>query len=88
MIDAGASLDPGSCRAQGALHFATDQGNSAIVRYLLQAGCNVNAINDQEHSALHRAAYKGDTSIIELLLAAGGYTDMQTSKVWSHSIRM
>ena len=63
---------------------AVDRGFHVAVGYLLQGGCNVNALNSQEQSALHRAAYKGDTTIIDLLLATGVYTDMQTSKVLNH----
>lgn len=50
-----------------------------IVRLLILANCNVNAINWCEHSALHEAAERGLVDIGELLLSGGAYVDMQTS---------
>ena len=50
-----------------------------IVRLLILANCNVNAINRCEHSALHEAAERGLVDICELLLSGGAYIDMQTS---------
>ena len=50
-----------------------------IVRMLILANCNVNAINWGERSALHEAADKGHIEICELLLCGGAYIDMQTS---------
>ena len=50
-----------------------------IVRMLILANCNVNAINWGERSALHEAADRGHVEICELLLCGGAYIDMQTS---------
>lgn len=50
-----------------------------IVRLLILANCNVNAITWCERCALHEAAERGLVEICELLLSVGAYVDMQTS---------
>ena len=47
---------------------------------MVQAGCNVNAVNSVERSALHEAAERGQVCMIDLLVPAGAAVNMKTSK--------
>ena len=40
------------------LHLAVISGNSAIVKFLISKGANVNAVDNEKHSAIHWATGK------------------------------
>lgn len=57
-----------------ALHCATWKGHREIVAFLIGAGIDVNAHNQNEHwgtTPLHAAAHANQTAIAELLIEAG-----------------
>ena len=64
MLEAGAS-------ATHYLTRAVNDGNTAIVERLLDAGANVNNKADGHWTSLHLAARKGDVAMVELLVARG-----------------
>jgi hypothetical protein len=51
-----------------ALHSATDMGEEALVKLMLDAGANVNWRNNVKMTALHLAAKKGHEATVRLLL--------------------
>ncbi|XP_026437755.1 26S proteasome non-ATPase regulatory subunit 10-like [Papaver somniferum] len=57
---------------------ATIQGHLETVRYLLERGANVDALNDTSYTPLHCAAVIGDTKIITLLLSRVVCVDLAT----------
>ena len=73
--EAGANLEAlSSPTANTALHYAASAGCFEIVSLLVEAGVNVNVINNDGFTPLHWAAYGGHgrhTGCIELLLEAG-----------------
>ena len=54
-----------------ALHLAAEQGQEGMVRYLLEAGADVDARDEPGDSALHVAVRNGYRTIATLLLDAG-----------------
>ncbi|RSL94434.1 hypothetical protein CEP52_012624, partial [Fusarium oligoseptatum] len=53
------------------LHFATNNGNEAIVRLLLEVGADVNSVDNLRWSPLHFAANNSNENIVIMLLDMG-----------------
>ena len=51
------------------------QGAEAAVRVLLEAGADINAVNEADFNALHGAAYRGLNEVVEYLVANGADID-------------
>jgi len=51
-----------------ALHFAAQQGNDEVVKFLLKKGASVNAKDGKGCTALHYAAYTGCTTVVATLM--------------------
>ena len=51
------------------------QGAEAAVRVLLEAGVDINAVNEADFTALHGAAYRGLNEVVEYLVANGADID-------------
>ena len=51
------------------------QGAEAAVRVLLEAGADINAVNEADFTALHGAAYRGTNEVVEYLVAHGADID-------------
>jgi hypothetical protein len=47
-----------------------------MVKYLLQAGADVDALDNEDHSAVHWAVVCGQARILEVLSAAGAAVDL------------
>jgi hypothetical protein len=54
-----------------ALHYAASEGSAAMVRALLAAGANHDALDNWGERALHKAAQRGQAASLAALLAAG-----------------
>ena len=54
-----------------ALHLASYWGDSEIVKMLIEAGADVNAVNKDGETALYWASLKGHQEIIKILKEAG-----------------
>ena len=54
-----------------ALHWASDKGRLDVVRELLKAGANVNAVDEDDWTALHLASNNGHLDVVRELLRAG-----------------
>ena len=52
-------------------------GAEAAVRILVEAGADVNVVNEADFTALHGAAFKGLNEVIEYLVAQGANIDAQ-----------
>lgn len=60
------------------LHDAAIQGNTEIVKLLLEAGANVNAQDKEDlYTPLHDAARMNHSEIVRLLLACGADTSLK-----------
>jgi ankyrin repeat protein len=72
ILYAGADVNSGGSRYHGsALHAATSCGNWWLVQVLLQAGADVNGMDEGFGSALQVASKNGDRNVVQLLLDAG-----------------
>jgi ankyrin repeat protein len=65
LIKAGAVTTP------SALWEAATWGNTAAAKHLLEAGVDVNAVNDNSDTALSCAVFRGYENIVKLLLERG-----------------
>ena len=77
-VDAGndINMQPG-CYPNGTiLHEAVQTGKTDVVKYLIEKGANVNALDDVQNTPLHRAAIYNKTGIIRLLLNARAKQDL------------
>ncbi|OQR91700.1 hypothetical protein ACHHYP_20173 [Achlya hypogyna] len=62
------------------LHIAAICGHVAIVRRLLAAGADVNAVDDYKRTPLHWASEYGYGAMVRLLLEAGADTSLKTDE--------
>ena len=53
------------------LHFAAANGHTEIVKLLIAANAEVNAVNNLQKTPLHLAARSGHTEIVKLLIENG-----------------
>jgi predicted Zn finger-like uncharacterized protein len=65
--------------SQPSLHKAAEQGNTALVKTLLQKGANVNEPDSLGWSPLHFAAYKGYKQTAEVLLNNGAIVNAKAN---------
>src|SRR5262249_12424777 len=49
-----------------------------VIKMILDAGADVNAINAQQNAALHLAALKGNDKVVQYLIGRGAKTDRKT----------
>ena len=57
-----------------ALHCAVWKGHREVVAFLIQAGADIHAHNNNDHwgtTALHAAAHANQTAIVQMLIEAG-----------------
>jgi ankyrin repeat protein len=70
LLDKGIYVDTHYGYGRTALIYASEQGNEALVRLLLDRGADVNAKDGGNVTALHKASY-GHPSVVRLLLERG-----------------
>ena len=72
MLNSGVFIDVCGLNGGSALHYASFNDKSECVRYLINAGANVNAKASKMETPLHLASANGNVaSIVELLGAPG-----------------
>jgi uncharacterized protein len=64
------------------LHYASDQGHTAIVALLVDEGANVNARDDMKKTPLHLAAGNGHLAVVQVLLKNGASRSAKTVTMW------
>ncbi|KAF9428742.1 phosphate system positive regulatory protein pho81 [Podila epigama] len=57
------------------LFYAASEGHVDCVRILLEAGCNVNVVDELGKTPIYYAASEGHADCVELLIAAGGVVE-------------
>ncbi|MEJ2111162.1 MAG: ankyrin repeat domain-containing protein [Acidobacteriota bacterium] len=65
-----------------ALHTASRNGHTEIVKLLLEAGANVDATGNDDVTALHAASQNGHAEIVELLLEAGANVNAEITRAF------
>ena len=53
------------------LHFAAKENKPEIVEFLIDSGCSINPVDDEEQTPLHKAAMCGGVESVQLLLEKG-----------------
>ena len=61
------------------LHFAAKENKPEIVEFLIDSGCSINSVDDEEQTPLHKAAMCGSTESVQLLLEKGADANMVDS---------
>jgi ankyrin repeat protein len=51
-----------------------------VIKMILDAGADVNAVNDQQSSALHLAAAKGNDKVVQYLVSRGAKLDLKNKQ--------
>ncbi|CAG9466323.1 unnamed protein product [Pedinophyceae sp. YPF-701] len=59
------------------IHGAAETGNLEIVRYLVENGADVNALDNDDETALHEAAEDGHLEVVKYLIAVGVDPDIR-----------
>jgi uncharacterized protein len=96
LITRGADVNELDSEGNAPVVMAAYQGDSAILKLLLDAGADVSAVDpDMKATALHAAAYAGRTEAARLLIQAGidvnrqgpvnGYTALHDA-IWQNNI--
>ncbi|MDR1411256.1 MAG: ankyrin repeat domain-containing protein [Spirochaetaceae bacterium] len=62
------------------LHYASQDGNIAIVTHLLNKNADTNAKNTAGTTALHEAARAGHTDVMKILISRGANANIQDAK--------
>lgn len=52
-------------------HYAALKGQTAIVKYVIEHGCDIDILDSYKHTPLHLAALEGHTKVCEMLISAG-----------------
>ncbi|RWS15412.1 hypothetical protein B4U79_11950 [Dinothrombium tinctorium] len=60
------------------LHYAADYGQKDIIRFLIEKGANVNALDKHGISPLLAAIWEGHTDCIKLMIEKGASIDGKT----------
>lgn len=65
-----------------AMNFSRNAPDSwmAAVKYCLDLGADVNAVDAKGYTALHGVAFRGDNEMIDFLVSKGAKTDVKTKK--------
>ena len=53
------------------LHFAAKENKPEIIAFLIDSGCSINPVDDEEQTPLHKAAMCGGIESVQLLLEKG-----------------
>ena len=53
------------------------------VRMCVEAGTDVNAVNDRRETALHGAAFRGVNAVVDYLVEQGAALDVRTVEGWT-----
>ena len=64
-------LDERSYNGFTMLHFAAKENKPEIVEFLIDSGCSINPVDDEEQTPLHKAAMCGGLESVQLLLEKG-----------------
>ena len=62
------------------LHFAAKENKPEIVEFLIDSGCSINPVDDEEQTPLHKAAMCGGVESVQLLLEKGADANMVDNK--------
>lgn len=74
LLEYGVNVDSGENMAGGTpLMSAVDQGKIEVIKLLIAAGADVNAINDWELSVTRIAEQTGNAEAVDILLEAGAH---------------
>jgi uncharacterized protein len=76
MVAAGLAWTPGQ-------DSATESDALATVKFLVELGADVNAVNDTGETAMHGAAYRGANSIVQYLVEKGARIDVKDKRGWT-----
>ncbi|MDR1303215.1 MAG: ankyrin repeat domain-containing protein [Puniceicoccales bacterium] len=71
-INVNVAVVEGPFKGYTALHLAAGKGHVEVVKLLLDAGADVNALDEEDCAALHLAAMKGHAEVVRALLRAPG----------------
>ncbi|KAG0204690.1 phosphate system positive regulatory protein pho81 [Mortierella sp. GBA30] len=62
------------------LFYAASEGHAECVKILLEAGCNVNVVDELGKTPIYYAASEGHADCVELLVEAGGKAEGKTNE--------
>ncbi|KAJ9438289.1 hypothetical protein DIPPA_19808, partial [Diplonema papillatum] len=60
-----------------ALHIASGDGHSKVVKELIAAGAKVDVLDKCGSTALHIASFNGHSEVVKEMIAAGANVDVQ-----------
>ncbi|NXD30511.1 IKBD inhibitor, partial [Spelaeornis formosus] len=78
-------LDAKEHRGKTPLLVAVTARHAAIVHDLIQAGADINAVDNKGHSALHLAATYGYTQVLQVILSLGFPLDLEMKDFEGHT---
>lgn len=63
----------------------TEQGDTTVIELFLDAGMDINSVDDRGLTALHVAAVKGHLATVQKLIAKGANVNVRSKRVYGYA---
>ena len=88
LLEKGGDVNAKNAESITPLHWASEEGNAAVVELLVERDADTNMRDKIGWTALHIAAYEGHTSVVEVLLNGGAAIEYETKRSWNTALTL
>ena len=80
VLEKGGDINSKNANSRTPLHYASQEGNTAVVELLVERDADTNMNDKHGWTALHNAARRGHTPVVEVLLNGGANIESETKQ--------